>query len=75
MNKAALIGKALVALVPAFKNWLFPENKFDKIRGLYLLVAGVLISLSVQFFGAVNTHIAMELLADFAIAIGFADGN
>ncbi|WAI96123.1 TMhelix containing protein [Vibrio phage vB_VhaP_PG11] len=70
--KAKLI-TALLANAGNIKKWIFADGKFSLQRALILVVMFLAILLSVQYFGAANTEIALDFLDEVSDIIGYEE--
>lgn len=73
MNKLSAITKLVTSIAPKLKGWIFADGKFQKTRAVILLVGFGLIMLSVEYFGAANTQISLELLDALSDMIGYVE--
>ena len=73
MNKLTLLTKMVTGIAPKIKGWIFADGKFQKTRAVILLVGFGLIALSVEYFGAANTQISLELLDALSDMVGYVE--
>lgn len=73
MGKYAGIVKLIARFGPSLKGWVFSDGKFSFKRAGLLLVAMAILMLSVEYFGAANTEIAIELLDSVSDIFGYAE--
>ncbi len=73
MNKLTVIARVVAGIAPKIKGWIFADGKFQKTRAVILLVGFGLIALSVEYFGAANTQITLELLDALSDMIGYVE--
>ncbi len=67
-----LLGAAKPLMI-GIKKWLIADGSFNRSRALILLLFLWFIGLSIHFFGAADTEIAIELLEEVSDIIGVSD--
>lgn len=72
MKGQALIRLAL-SILPSLKGWIFADGKFKPIRALILLVSFVVLLFSVNYFGAADVEIALDMLDEVSDIIGYSE--
>ena len=73
MNKYTGIVRIIAAVGPSLKSWIFADGKFSAKRAVLLLVSMVVLILSVEYFGAANTEIALGFLDSLSDIFGYAE--
>lgn len=73
MNKYTGIVKIIAAVGPNLKRWIFSDGKFSIKRAGILLASLIVLILSIEYFGAANTEIALGFLDSLSDILGYAE--
>lgn len=72
MKNLGLI-KLAIGILPSLKGWIFADGKFKPIRALILLASFIVLLFSINYFGAAEVEIALDMLDEVSDIIGYAE--